>query len=422
MEEKEGISFSDIFKTIWSQKLLALIVMLAVLIAGTLALHYGYGASKEEYVSIFSINVSENSEGNLMYPDGTLRNFRDFTSLENLTAVKNSDEAFAKIDVEKMYKKSDISLLQSKNDRGVYIYNLTVKAKYFSSQEVASLFLNEVASTPLREIFKWVGGLSENIASAYESKLGNELKLEYLKSQLSAISERFNSLAGLPTASKEKLSDYNLEASMLTGELHTYYYEPSVEALKSYQHLITERENELERTNKVLDDLKQGSTVTQDVAYLIERYSLQAANLEQQIESYYRYLEKAGCANNGGSGWVITEIPDVITESAESKAFTQKLNALLAKVQSLTSVDECGYYETTPLISYEGAQVQKEGDMGLVMSAVISLVAGLIIAMLVAYIVGRTKANKEATQGEPAASEHAEVTEPASPQDGADKK
>lgn len=116
-EEKSGVTFGDICRTVWSQKWLALILLVVITIAGTLALKYGYSAVKAEYVSTFSVNISTSEEGMLEYPDNTRRNYRDLISIGNLNAVKAGNEDYAYLNVEGMRKSGDISISQNRGER-----------------------------------------------------------------------------------------------------------------------------------------------------------------------------------------------------------------------------------------------------------------------------------------------------------------
>ena len=291
-EERSGVTFGEIFRTIWSQKWLALIVLLVITLAGTLGLKYGYSSLKTEYVSTFSVNINLGEDGMLEYPDNTRHNFRDMISLENLNSIKEANEDFASVNVDAMRKNGDISISQNKGDSGV-TYTVRVKADYFRSADVASAFIHEIACTGSREIYKWVRGLAADTGVSFNEKLGNEQKLEFLKSQLIAIEARFKNLGGISDAAKQKVSNLLLTATALAGELHTAYYEPSAEALDNYVNLIKGLESELELAKSVLNNLKglnvnapdSGTTVILNSAEIV-RYAEMVAKLEQQIDVY----------------------------------------------------------------------------------------------------------------------------------------
>lgn len=404
-EEKSGVTFGDICRTIWSQKWLALILLLVITLAGTLGLRYGYSAVKTEYVSTFSVNINLSEDGMIEYPDNTRRNFRDMISMENLTAIKQANEDFSSVNIEKLRKNGDISITQNRGDSGV-TYTVRVKADYFPSMDIASAFMNEIACTTSHEIYKWVQGLAADTGVSFNEKLGNEQKLDYLKSQLNAIEARFRNLGGISDAAKQKVSNLQLTATALAGELHTAYYEPSEEALENYVNLIEGLKSELNLAQSVLDNLKglnvsapDGGSASGDATIIINsadivEYAEKVARLEQQIDIYGKYHAPAGA-----------------DEIAASNAFTAKLNKLLTDVQNLTAIDECNYYKNTSLVSYDGAPVKAEGAFGFLKSGLLSFVIGLVVALLVAYIVGYVKNNKKNAAAANSAADAASVTD-----------
>lgn len=377
-EEKGGITFGDICRTIWSQKWLALILLLVITIAGTLALKYGYGAAKSEYASTFSVNITLGEDGLMKYPSGTSRNYRDLISIENLKSIKAANEDFASVNIEGLRKSGNISISQNRNDSGV-TYTVRVKASYFSSEDLASQFIHEIASTPSHQIQKWVDGLAADAEYSFNDKCGNEQKLNYLKSQLNDISERFSSLGGISNAAKEKVNGCLVRANSLEDELLNNYYEPDKEALKNYENRKKGLERELAVEQNVVDSLEKNSGIADKLAVLDTHYN-KIEILKQQINDYSKYLE-----NN----------PEGAEESQASKDFTANLNKLLDDIKNLTSTVESNYYKNTSLISYDGAPVREEGSFGFLKSALVSFVAGFIVSVVVAYIVGWIKLNKK---------------------------
>ncbi len=395
MEEEKSVTFGDIVRTIWSQKWLALILLVVITVAGTLIMKFAYGPSREYYESTFSINITTNEDGMLVYPDGTLHNFRDLVSLSNLKAVKEVDEALYSFDVGEMRNSGGISISMNKDDAGV-TYTLRVKASYFKSSAEAASFISEIAESPVRDIMIWVDGLSSAMEKNFAEKSGNEQKLDYIKNQLNAISGRFSAMKGISSIATEKVKNLTETASALTGELHQHYYEPSQKALENYKNIIKELEKELEVAKAVLNNLKginvdassnPDSTIIIDGSQ-IAVYAEKVASLERQIGNYQAYID-----NNPAGG----------TESEASKAFTVKLEKLLADAQELTKVYESDYYKNTSFVSYEGAPIRVTGGTGLTTALFLSFAAGFVASAVVAYIVGwafnrkKTAAAKSAT-------------------------
>lgn len=406
-EEKGGISIGEIFRAIWSQKVVALIVLLVITILGTAILKFGYSSITEEYVSKFTVNISTSSSGIFYYPDGTRRNYLDLVSLDNLNDVKDSNSEYANINVEKMYEKGDIRItmvvdtVESDDTNisySVLTFELGAKSKYFESSKTATKFISDIIKTPYREIKSWLNKLIDNMTIGYNEKLGNDLKLSYVTDQLYSAQSRISSLEGYNGTALLTLSNMLLTARTMSGELLQNHYESSVEALKNYVYLITVLERELETTTVVLDDLLKAEN-NQDVAASIVSYSTQKKNLEDQIKEYRTYLRLAGCEVSGDDeNGYIYNFPEqdnfVGNDPVGSAAFIQKLDKLFSDLKQLVIDEEFTYYDEFPFISYVGSPVKAEGGMSLLISGAISFIVGLIIACIVAFIVSKVKESK----------------------------
>ena len=81
--EDSGLSIGDIFRTIFSQKWLALGIAIVITIVGTIGL-YLIGKSGSEYSITFVLQLpnSEDSPSTYLYPDGRNFDYTDFVSLD----------------------------------------------------------------------------------------------------------------------------------------------------------------------------------------------------------------------------------------------------------------------------------------------------------------------------------------------------
>jgi len=392
-EENQGLTLSDIFRIIFTQKWLALIIAVVITAVGTLALYLGYGKSKTEYVSSFSVNISTDENGLFVYPNGVKSNYRDIISKENLNEIKSRNEAFSEIDVDGLYNDGNISLSRIKTETGENVYTLRAKMKAFSSKSVAVEFFEAIVKTPSRQIMNWVNKLSDFMQSSYDGKVGNEEKINYINEQLSMCSGRIGSLGGMPETVNEKIKSLQSDLKALMGELHTAYYEPDVNALMKYKHTIKQLERErepvaaaYEAIEKLIKDGGAQSGLTIEITDKVASYVERIATLTQQIEENKNYLRPYLDIDSGEY-----VIPATINESEASKAFTAKMNNMLSELKSLISTYEVAYYENTSLISYDGVQMYADGGMGFVVSLAISLILGLLLAAVIAFIVGNSK-------------------------------
>ncbi|MBD5632142.1 MAG: hypothetical protein HDP34_02790 [Clostridia bacterium] len=395
-EEKEGTTFGDIFRLIFTQKWLALIIAVVITLVGSLLINYVYNPSKAVYSSTFTINVEVGNDGLLTYPDGTKHNYRDLISKNNLTAIKESDEAFKDIDVNGLARYG-LSITQNKSDTTNttvqdVTYTISIGAKAFKSYNLAVEFINAIAETPSREILTWVKGLSGEAEQSFNEKIGNEQKLEYLKGQLETIEKRFEELS-LPSTAMARVETLKGVFTTLTGELHTAWYEPDILALQNYIYAIDGLNDELEVAQAALNNLLSTSGNATGTIVVngseIAQYSEKVTKLNQQITAYNNYIKKYETVEGG-----LTEANVAANDGEASKAFTAKLNAVLGEIKNLTDNFESDYYANTSLVSYEGAQVSVGGGMGLLTLIALSLIVGIIVALVVAYIVAKCKTSK----------------------------
>ena len=125
-EEANGISLRDIFKTIFTQKWLALIIAVVITVGGVLAIQLGYNNGQKYYTSQFSLVLPEDdNEGTrYTYPDGVPFQYADMIAYKSLNAVKKSDERFTDIDIDSIAKKGAISISREVNEEKETTYTL----------------------------------------------------------------------------------------------------------------------------------------------------------------------------------------------------------------------------------------------------------------------------------------------------------
>lgn len=156
-EEKKGLTFKDVCKTIWLRKWVALVVAVVVALVIAVGLYYGYNPKSKTCEVEFTLNLPGSDEGAFYkYPDGKLFHYTDLTSVETLKEVKESGE-FSNVDVEKMVSRRNISISRTitttgtASEKNLYrevTYKISSKLSYFSSLEQAKDFLVRVAGYP----------------------------------------------------------------------------------------------------------------------------------------------------------------------------------------------------------------------------------------------------------------------------------
>ncbi len=395
-EEKNGITFKDIFRTILSQKWLALMVAVVVAIVCVFVMYFGYGPSNAKYVSSFTINMEVDENGKTCYPDGHTFNFRQLVSENSLKAVKESSGTFKDIDLNGLGLSLEEKVPTDGTNNASVVYTLHVNASSFRTKKIASDFVKAVTNTAEYEVRTWIDKYGEGIAANYNSVSGYERKLEYLSSTLTEIKNKFQKMKGDLTAEIAAVGNLQYSADLLKNELYSNVYESDVDALKSAVFYLGELNAELNQVNEVLANLismgadgAAGTTIVINGADVIASYSERKIILTEKIKYYEDVLAdyKSGNSYN---------IPETVEKKDGEEAFAGKLEGLLNSESKLVKdVFTYEYLEKSSVVVFVGEVVSKEGSTGLLTSLVIGVVAGVIVAAVVAYIVGWHKLKKQ---------------------------
>ena len=398
--KKDGkeFSFGDFIRTIWSRKFLALIIALAITLAGTLALYFGYNAVSDTYESLFSINFSVSDSGLIEYPDGRSRNFRDFVSYDNLTEIKKSEtysKALSAVDVAEMVSNGGISISQSGKD-STTSFVLKIDKKYFPSEEVAETFVDAIVQTVTRDLLANIEKSAESVRSGFKKSAGNERKVDFLTRQIAYYNSRFNNIKNMSSDALAEINYLSYALTALEGSLHTNYYESDVEVLRNFVNVRVELERQLEIAQAVLDNLMKagadasdgtGSVIIQG-AQIVE-YTEKVNTLTKQIDDIDNYLKPYKDEQVEGK----YNIPDKITDEG-NEDFDDALLEVLNGVCELSTKYEAEHWLYYPAVSYEGSPINLVHGLDLVFCILISLIVGIVVAAIVAYIVARRSQKK----------------------------
>lgn len=393
-EEKEGISIAEVFKIIFSQKWLVLIIAILVTVAGTLGMYLGYNSVSKFYECTFSVNFLGSEEVVPVYPDNTPFNYRDIISRSNLSELKK-DERFKSIDVNGMYASNALSI--SRNDtklsseKSDTTYTLRVKAKYFDNQIQAEAFIDWLAQTPIRNI-KNLAVEQDLYLRDYEDRSFYEDKVELLNNQVEYLNDNLAALSEISGGTiKNKclilisqLSLFNQELAALIGEMRQNLYVHDEQAIKdSYSNMVEAFKNQCE-SKRIELNLLFGKINASDpgvdimqTSERIETLAKEIASIESRIAIYQKYIEEGA----------------VLKTDSQFKDKLAKLKTRLELITGEYEENLENYYGTSSLVSYEGA-MYTVGDIGLVVSIFISFIAGVLISAVVGFAVGYKKKKK----------------------------
>lgn len=412
--EDGGITIGQIFRTIFSQKWLALIIAAVITVVGTLGLYF-IGKRSEVYSVSFVLQLPNTSETaststSYTYPDGASFYFTDLISKQNLKEVA-SREGFKDIEVDKMVKDGDISISRAvdkvteNSQNGVYdlSYTIKVKAKYFDDEDVARDFIEALVSFPRNYISSMYIDYDQSL-TASKSLITYDGRLDALKDQAEFILTNYEELisaygTGVVVKEGKTLGYYqtqlqtflkstldNLKTKALTNQyvMGDENGQPLKAAIEQYATDTLTKNDELDELKGALDTLyvsSEGQTTVIVDATVLE-CALEIEKLKKEIE-YYKQFTAENCTFN--------------------EAFDKEVNAAEAKVEAFTKefaeISSIVYTTKTTVNYFNASVVEVEGGRRIIMSVGISLIAGIMLAAIVAYIVGWNKLKKSSVSG-----------------------
>lgn len=410
-KEESGVTLGYIFRTIFSEKWLALIIAAAITIFGTLGLYF-MGKRNVVYSVSFVLQLpstgeTDSTSTSYKYPDGSSFYFTDLISAKNLREIA-SREGFTGIDVDKIAKRGDISITRAVDNvsdnlqSGVYDLNYTikVKAKYFDGEDIARDFIEELVSIPREHICAMTINYDQSL-TASKSLITYDGRLDALTSQAEYLLSKYDdfiSSYGKDFVVKEgntlgyyqrQLQTFltgnstldNLKTKALTNQfvMSDENGQPLAAAIEQYAADLLTKKDERDKLQGALDRLYVGSEGQTSV--IVDATVLDCAMQVEKLNKEIEYFEKFTAENCKAD-----ETFDKEVKAAEGKveAFTREFSEIASIV----------YTNKTTVNYLNSSVVAVEGGRGLIISVGLSFVAGLVVAAVVAYIVGWNKQKK----------------------------
>ena len=252
MEEERGVSFGDILKMLKKHIIWVLAVGIVAAIAAGLLVGLVFNKGKVTYSMSFMLQYP-NSETKVL-PDGTPLYYETIVYSENLKKVKESDEDFASVDINKMMAKGDIRIQEGtvtaegveQGIRYTGIYNISVDGKYFQSVGQASSFLKGLADVTIEDILSKVGterfsatiATFDNLTSYSEQIDCLVAQRDFLLARYAGLSDRY----GDRTVDGKTLDSYAADVSVVLSDETVNRLRKD---LSNNRYLLTETEKDI---------------------------------------------------------------------------------------------------------------------------------------------------------------------------------
>lgn len=407
MEEKEegGISLGDIFRTMFSQKWLLLILAVIIAAVSTVGV-YMFGKLRSDYSVSFVLQLpstSNTTSTTYYYPDGESFYFTDIISSDRLAAAIQENNL--NIDANEIIAENAISItrnvdrLDTQSKEGVYDLNyvVKVKTKFFASEDDAKAFIRSLVSFPQKYIATMDINYDKSLTTSKDAVSYPE-QLSLLQDQMVYLQGVYNTLIASHggeftlkdgktlTQCKDEIDAYlskgMFDALSNRAQQNGYIKNNTDEKIK-FESDLYYYEKKLEVVTNTLEEFKKSiSGSTQSIVYdKIVELNKEIAQLNQNIEITQRYLASYNNAT-------ITAPADYVNEVAKVESVVVKHTDAIKPVASYV-------YEKVTKVNYLSTKIiEVEGGFSLVMSGAAGVAAGLLVGCIVAYIVGRVKESK----------------------------
>ncbi len=397
MEEtvESGVTFGEIRRAIARHVWTVVIVVLAVTVFTVLSAEFLYNPRVSTYNLTFTLSYPDSAAGK--YPDGSPFYFRELISLDSLTATRDSDGRFSKIDVEKLAESDDISIEQEKDGEGKLIpgqFTVSVRAGYFADRTEATQFLNALSRRPVLKAVETARSMNYALdASAFENTdYANKLSL--LIRQKQTILDQYDEWIALfrsnYTAAGKTLINHRAEADVILGEalysslaseLETNGYVPVSMLAAKRSALEAERaenERKIEALREALAALPSAAALSDvdpvsgplDLSETLASLIVRNVQIDSQLAA-------------------LTE-ENIAKFDAEVERIYGALQEAAGKVQAVG----VALYEQESRVYSSTARAVREGDIGLLFSCLVGLILGAAIACVWVCVADFSKRKK----------------------------
>ena len=374
--------------------------------------------------------------------NGEVFDYSNIVSLETLTQVKESNEEFAKLDIEKIFNSGAIKVVRNINAdyENEITYTLSSSAKVFSDKDLGRKFMAALIRYPLAQSTKAIENykVTSYIDSEF-SALSYLDKSLTLNKQYVAISNTYNELKGKfggNTATDaegktltQSISDFESKSSGISTLIDAFYtngyvdYEEGKESardaeieqmaeqfINSFEAKKVEKENKLVLLNS-MQNATIVSTLTNESEYVRAMISLkdEIESISAEMNSLTRSLHWAGYFENAEGKFIYDSTAELSARYhlnhidadwiEANTAFNTRILAsaetLKSQVDIATKVFHYVYNANNSITVLNSGYVDVTGSLPWVIGLVGGLVLGFVVSSLITAEVEGHKSEKK---------------------------
>lgn len=405
MEENKEITFGRILKVAFSNWKLFTPVALVVALGCALGIHFGYNTLKGKYSSTFSYSSADLA--NDKYADGSDFFYKNLISYSNLSAIKDSDEKYASINIDNILDKNGISI--SASDEGEKTYTISLGYKYIKDQKLAKSFIEAIAESALKKDAAIVNeGSYDASLKSFDNAKTFEEKVTFLNAQATYLTNEYKKLSNitsnqeqkqvsLPASALVKINDNvqtldNLIPKTFVSQMNVRIADKgwSVEYTTAAMDLLRKKQEAL-----TLESTSNDSRIAALEDNIIALgTSAAVTSLGQELETLILRnedikVEQAGITNKlAHEGMDPASVPghtDFVNELAGIRS------DLSAAIDAYKGVLKIAYVDSAAVDYEDSSHIKLNGTIGIAINALISVAVGVVVGAAVNLIVDRKK-------------------------------
>ena len=404
MEKNEGVSLGKVFKVAFKRWKLLTIVTLGFTAVGFLGIYFGLNALRSSYSTSFSYNA--NGLTKEKYADESNFSYGDIVSRKSLETVKNSDEKYASINIDKILDNNAITMTGtvSESSSGNYdriIYTLSIQKRFFISDfDLARSFMADLTELPLIRNINYVENaafddalLKIDSAASFEDQISllalqrDNLLANYEYLTTNQLVYGYSDLAISNAKAVENAFDKN-EVTYLMNLVSTYglaldYKALDVDALNTRKGML---DAEKVNNNALIDSLNAEitslgtSAAIAELGETIEELIIRNNEIDNEVTAIDNKI-----ANFGKEASDVTNHTFLVSEIQNDKALLEDC------VKSYRSLLEKIYINDSQVSYVDSSIITVKGSLSIPVAIVLPLVTGFVIGIIVNLIVDRKK-------------------------------
>lgn len=403
-QEKEGITVGEICRMIG--KKIWFVLGISVLVAGLAVIIVVFALNPKKTTYTMEFRLLFPASDTVKYADGAPFYYDEIISEKRVLAARDSDEAFASVDVESMIKNDDISIKQitvtSTTGSGTEIktnaYSVTVSGRYFKNAAQAEDFIAALAEVSADAIKENAENIDYTIEESVFHGSSLEERISLLTTQKELLASSYETWIGIYS------SEYVVEGRTLQNYLS--------ELNSVYGTSVQARLEDLFNTNGFAQlDIVGYDTLEEAVAVrtaelarerdlntsIIEALKAQLKDLPGTSGDYQSISEKIAdyTVRNGEiDSFIGADGVDGTLTAANVQTFIETLDAQYERLQAApltASKVSASLYNQNTLVVFDTKSVVTSGDISVTVAAVGCFLAAFVVCSVAVCIAERRK-------------------------------